>query len=172
MKSGIKRQRGAGEAHPHPSHPAGTPCSGWRNTPRSLPPLQLRAVFSGTPAAGPVPNRAAVLDNKQPQHAELCQDKNPCVSQRRLSVRMEKLNPELRNVTESHSSKRYELRWYMVFSSLQLHLRGPVRQTSSQGSKVFMGGKENSWKSLAKPDVNALSRENKQKTQETSPCFP
>lgn len=48
---------------------------------RSLPLLQFQAeetfVSSVTLAAGQVPNQAVVLANKQPQHAELCQDKSP-----------------------------------------------------------------------------------------------
>lgn len=43
---------------------------------------------------------------------------------------MEKLNPELRHVIQSYSSKLCSLHWYTMFISLQLHLRGPVRQAS------------------------------------------
>lgn len=48
---------------------------------RSLPLLQFQAeetfVSSVTLAASQVPNQAVVLANKQPQHAEFCQDKSP-----------------------------------------------------------------------------------------------
>lgn len=59
----------------------GDPCPGWGNMLRSLCPLQFQVeetfVSSVTLATGQVPNQAAALANKQPQHAELCQDKIP-----------------------------------------------------------------------------------------------
>lgn len=76
-----QRQRGAGgeEGHLNQSLMVGNPCPGWGNMLRSLPLLQFQveetSISSVTLAAGQVPNQAAALANKQPQHAELCQDK-------------------------------------------------------------------------------------------------
>lgn len=76
-REGLVKMKG----HLNPSHRLGNPCPGWKNMLKSLPLLQFQAeetfVSSVTPAAGQVPNQAAVLANKQPQHAEFCQDKSP-----------------------------------------------------------------------------------------------